>query len=136
VVEVRELLGDLARKRGVTVFMSSHILTEVDRLAGRIGIIHRGRLIEELTAQKLDGLRARRLEVQAREPPKALAALAASGFVVRALNGVLVLTDPRAIEAPDEIAALLVRAGTPPTRLAVEQEDLEEYFLRLTEGSK
>ena len=136
VVEVRELLGDLARKRGVTVFMSSHILTEVDRLAGRIGIIHRGRLIEELTAQKLDGLRARRLEVQAREPQKALAALAASGFVATALNGVLVLTDPRAIEAPDEIAALLVRAGTPPTRLAVEQEDLEEYFLRLTEGRK
>ena len=53
-----------------------------------------------------------------------------------ALNGVLVLTDPRAIEAPDEIAAFLVRAGTPPTRLAVEQEDLEEYFLRLTEGRK
>ena len=51
VVEVRELLGDLARTRGVTVFMSSHILTEVDRLAGRIGIIHRGRLIEEFTAQ-------------------------------------------------------------------------------------
>ena len=80
VVEVRELLAGLARERGVTVFMSSHILTEVDRLAGRIGIIHRGRLIEELTAQKLEGLRARRLEVQAREPQKALNALAASGF--------------------------------------------------------
>jgi ABC-2 type transport system ATP-binding protein len=49
---------------------------------------------------------------------------------------VLVLNEPRAIEAPDEIAVLLVRAGTPPTRLAVEQENLEEYFLRLTERGK
>jgi ABC-2 type transport system ATP-binding protein len=136
VVEVRELLAGLARETGVTVFMSSHLLTEVDRLAGRIGIIHRGRLIEELTAQKLEKLRARRLEVQAREPQKALKALAASGLAATATEGGLFLTEPRALEAPDEIAALLVRAGTPPTRLAVEQENLEDYFLRLTEGSK
>ena len=38
VVEIRELLTDLARSHGVTVFMSSHILTEVERLATRIGI--------------------------------------------------------------------------------------------------
>jgi ABC-2 type transport system ATP-binding protein len=43
VVEIRELLAGLAREKGVTVFMSSHILTEVDRLASRIGIIHKGR---------------------------------------------------------------------------------------------
>src|SRR5512136_1353185 len=42
VVEVRELLRALAHKQGVTVFMSSHILAEVDRLATRIGIIHKG----------------------------------------------------------------------------------------------
>jgi len=48
VVEIRELLASLAHEKGVTVFMSSHILTEVDRLAMRIGIIHQGRLIEEL----------------------------------------------------------------------------------------
>ena len=44
VVEVRDLLRSLAAERGVTVLMSSHILAEVDRLATRIGIIHRGRL--------------------------------------------------------------------------------------------
>src|ERR1041385_2449965 len=40
VVEIRELLLELAHKQGITIFMSSHILTEVDRLATRIGIIH------------------------------------------------------------------------------------------------
>src|SRR5512141_1856565 len=65
VVEIRDLLTSLARDRGVTVFMSSHILTEVDRLATRIGIIHKGKLIEELSGLQMEAMRAQRLEVQA-----------------------------------------------------------------------
>jgi hypothetical protein len=81
-------------------------------------------------------LRVCRLEVQAREPQKALNALVASGLAATAIDGGLFLTEPRVFEAFDEIAAFLVRVGTPLTRLAVEQENLEEYFLRLTEGSE
>src|SRR5512133_1556978 len=44
IVEIRELLLELTREHGTTVFMSSHILAEVSRLAQRIGIIHNGRL--------------------------------------------------------------------------------------------
>ncbi len=73
VVEIRELLGRLAREQGVTIFMSSHILTEVDRLATRIGIIHQGRLIEELEARQLEALRARRLAVATRDQAQARA---------------------------------------------------------------
>jgi ABC-2 type transport system ATP-binding protein len=133
VVEIRGLLGELARGHGVTVFMSSHILTEVDRLATRIGIIHRGRLIEELEAADLERLRARRLEVQARDMQAASRALTAAGLAPADRDGMLVFMDAGAVEAPDEIARLLVDAGAPPTRLAVVQENLEEHFLRLTE---
>ncbi len=132
VVEIRELLARLAHEKGVTVFMSSHILTEVDRLATRIGIIHRGRLIEELEAQQLDEIRAQRLEIRVRDLDAASRALAQAGFALKTGEGRITLSETRAIEAPEEVAALLVRAGTPPTRLAVEQEDLENYFLRLT----
>ena len=44
------------------------------------------------------------------------------------------LGEPRAVAAPDEVARVLVAAGIPPTRLAVEQDDLEQHFLRLTGG--
>ncbi len=132
VVEIRELLAGLASEKGVTVFMSSHILTEVDRLATRIGIIHKGRLIEELEAEKLDELRAQRLEVKAHNLEAAQSALAKAGFAVKASESTIFLSEGRAIDAPDEVAAILVHAGTSPTRLAVEQEDLEDYFLRLT----
>lgn len=132
VVEIRELIASLVREKDVTVFMSSHILTEVDRLATRIGIIHKGRLIEELDALKLEELRSHRLEIQARDLPVASRALAQAGLAVKTSGSKIVLNESRAINAPDEVATLLVNAGTPPTRLAVEQEDLEGYFLRLT----
>jgi ABC-2 type transport system ATP-binding protein len=132
VVEIRELLQRLAHERGVTIFMSSHILTEVERLATRIGIIHQGRLIEELEAKQVETLRTRRLEIQTRDLTAARSILTNAAYGSVTTQGEsLTLSDPRAVEAPDEIARLLVSAGTPPTHLAVVQENLEEHFLQL-----
>jgi len=80
VVEIRKLLEALAHERGVTIFMSSHILTEVDRLVTRIGIIHKGHLIEELDTDRLEQLRAKRLEVQARDLAEAQLNLRKAGY--------------------------------------------------------
>jgi ABC-2 type transport system ATP-binding protein len=132
VVEIRELLRTLANEKGVTIFMSSHILTEVDRLATRIGIIHKGRMIEELDAEKLEKLRTKRLEIQARNLEAVQISLQSAGYKFTLNDETIVLEDEYAIENPDNIAHILVNAGTAPTRLAVEQENLEDYFLRLT----
>jgi ABC-2 type transport system ATP-binding protein len=132
VVEIRELLQRLAHEREVTIFMSSHILTEVDRLATRIGIIHQGRWIEELEAKQVETLRTRRLEIQTRDLTAARSILTNAAYGSVTTQGEsLTLSDPRAVEAPDEIARLLVSAGAPPTHLAVVQENLEEHFLQL-----
>jgi ABC-2 type transport system ATP-binding protein len=132
IVEIRELLAGLAREQGTTIFMSSHILTEVNLLADRIGVIHKGRLIEELDATRLEEIRAKQLVIGTRNPVKARDTLA--GFnLINLEDGRIALKDPRAIEAPEMIATLLVNAGTPPIHLAIEQENLEEYFLRLTQ---
>ncbi len=112
--------------------MSSHILAEVDRLATRIGIIHQGRLIEELEAAKMEAIRSRRLIVEARQPAAAYSALEGAGYSVTAEKGGLFITDARALESPDQVATLLVNVGAPPTKLLVEQEDLEAHFMRLT----
>lgn len=134
VVEIREMLQRLAHEKGVTIFMSSHILTEVDRLATRIGIIHHGRMVEELDTGKLEELRARRLELQTRDPEAAQTSLASAGYRFTADGRTILLTDAHAIEHPEDIARLLVNAGNPPTRLAVEQQNLEDHFLQLTNG--
>jgi ABC-2 type transport system ATP-binding protein len=132
VVEVRELLLSLSREQGVTVLMSSHILAEVDRLATRIGVIHQGRLIEEMSAAEMERRRAERLVVEARDLEAARRSLLAAGYHPEPDGSGLILRDSEAIERPDDVAAALVAAATAPTRLAVEQEDLEAHFLRLT----
>ena len=115
VIEIRELIRSLARERGVTVFMSSHILAEVDRLATRIGIVHRGRLIEELDSEALEAHRDRRLEIGARDLDAAERALRAAGLSPtrgasdgHAQTAWLELRDALALESPDDIARLLV----------------------------
>jgi ABC-2 type transport system ATP-binding protein len=132
VVEIRELLANLAHENGVTVFLSSHILPEVDRLATRIGIIHKGRLLEELDTEKLEELRSQYLVIKSRDLGAAQQILTQAGYIVKPSSDMLLLNDPNAIETPEQVASILVTHGSPPTRLAVEQEDLEDYFLRLT----
>jgi len=78
IVEVRELLLELTREQGVTVFMSSHILAEVARLARRIGIIHQGRLLQELNIDELERNRSRRLLLHVRDVESAQRALTAA----------------------------------------------------------
>ncbi len=132
IVEIRNLLLDLTHEQGATVFMSSHILAEVSRLATRIGIIHRGRLIQELDVDALERNRRRRLVLRARDGQAARAALARAGFAAEmTTDGAVELMDAAAMDRPDDIATRLVQAGQPPTMLAVEEEDLEHYFLRL-----
>ena len=136
IVEIRALLLELTREQGVTVFMSSHILAEVSKLAKRIGIIHEGRLLQEMDIAKMERNRRRRLLVRARDIEAAQRALSAAGYPGEILpDGTLELTQTAAIESPDNIANLLVRAGTPPTQLLVEEEELEQYFLRLVGSS-
>ena len=132
IVEIRELLLELTREQGVTVFMCSHILAEVSRLAQRIGIIHNGRLLQELNVDELEQNRRRRLLLRARDIESAHRALIAAGQPAEILqDGTIELKSASSVERPDDINCLLVNAGTPPTQLMVEEEELEQYFLRL-----
>jgi ABC-2 type transport system ATP-binding protein len=132
IVEIRKLLLDLSHNHGVTILMSSHILAEVSRIADRIGIIHKGNLLQELDAVELEANRHKRLVVRTRENERAAALLESSGLQTTHLpDGSLACVQPGCVDQPDRIAERLVQGGFPPLHLAVEEENLEEYFLRL-----
>jgi ABC-2 type transport system ATP-binding protein len=134
IVEIRELLRSLADDRGVTVFMSSHILAEVAHLADRIGIVHEGRLLEELDRDEL-GAKARAfVEVDVSNPGRAEELLREAGFLDITPVGAGELRVFGAQERSAEIARVLVGAGLELRRLTPTSEDLESYFLRLTGG--
>ncbi|MBN1410438.1 MAG: ABC transporter ATP-binding protein [Spirochaetales bacterium] len=136
IVEVRELLKDYALNHGVTVFISSHNLAEIAKLATRIGIIHHGRLVQEIDAEKLDAELEKSLFIGIRDRKGAVEFLTGKGFAVNAANnGSIQISDPAACEEPEKINTLLVQNGFPPHHLNVVQEDLESYFLR-TIGEK
>ncbi len=139
IVEVRELLRSLADERGVTVFMSSHILAEVAHLADRIGIVH-----ERPSAR---GARPRRAGAQGAPPtsrsapptrgaPSPCCARRASPTIERDPDAPDTLRVMDAGERAADIAALLVGAGLRLSRLTPAHEDLETYFLRLTGGEE
>ncbi|MCB8960940.1 MAG: ABC transporter ATP-binding protein [Ardenticatenales bacterium] len=133
IVEMRELLQRLARNNGITIFMSSHILGEVARLAERIGIINDGRLVQELSVAEMEQQRHQQLIVATRDNLAAQAVLAGAGYAVSLTAGQQIsLRAPDAIQHPEQIATLLVENGQPPTTLTLEKEELESYFLRLT----
>jgi ABC-2 type transport system ATP-binding protein len=133
IVEVRELLQELAVQHGVTIFISSHILGEVARLTTRIGIVHRGRLVQETGVGDLQRFLRRRLVVQTRDLEEARMKLIQEGYNVKLTEVGLELYEDRAIAFPDRVSKLLAAADMPPLLLHVEEEDLEAYFLRVIE---
>jgi ABC-2 type transport system ATP-binding protein len=132
IVEIRELLIDMAKNKGVTVFISSHILGEISKMTSRIGIIHEGRIIKEVDTDILDRQLHKRLVLNASDKNAAKEILSQKGYSASVTEeGTLETKNEYALDHPDEIASLLVRNGIPPTLLKVEEEDLESYFLRI-----
>jgi len=137
IVEMRELFMDLSANHGITIFISSHILGEISKFATRIGIIHEGRLVQEINTDQLEHLLEKRLLVDARDRNAAQALFVNAGYPVNMTkDGPLEITGGNGTENPDTIATILVKAGLPPTLLKVEKEDLESYFLRIIGGNR
>ncbi len=132
IVQIRELLIDLAGNHGVTIFISSHILGEISRLATRIGIIHEGKMIRESEVDQLRNSRYRALHVNTADNTKASELLHRYGYVTAYLpDGSLELQDASAIGQPEKISALLASRELPPMKIVVDEEDLEHYFFRI-----
>ena len=132
IVQTRELLEDLAMNHGVTIFISSHILGEVSRLATRIGIIHEGKLIRESETDQLKLHRQRALHIRTLENRKALEILLSLNYQTELLDdGTIEIKDNAAISHPEIISESLALKGLPPSKIGVEEEDLEHFFFRI-----
>lgn len=132
IVEIREMLKALASQQGVTVFISSHILEEMSKMASRIGIIHKGVLLEELTAKDFETIRRKQLMIGTKDVRKAQAIFSDAGYAVHpSAHNCLALPDDLAVKNPEHIARLLADHEVPLTMLKIEEENLEHYFLKV-----
>jgi ABC-2 type transport system ATP-binding protein len=119
--EIRDLLLELNRG-GTTVFLSSHLLAEVEQLCTRVGVLDRGTLVLQDDLATLTAPTGATV-VETPDPQRVRAAL----------NGrVLSLDAERAVVRgadPAEVNAALVSAGVPVTGLALQRPSLEEVVL-------
>jgi ABC-type multidrug transport system ATPase subunit len=121
ITEVRELLLELHRG-GTTVFLSSHLLAEVEQLCSRVGVLDRGRLVLQDDLATLTAPTGSTV-VHTPVPDRVRAALDGR---VSAIDGERVIVRG---SDPAEVNVLLVSAGIPVTGLALERPTLEEVVL-------
>ncbi len=130
IVEVRNLLKELS-KNGSTIFLSSHILGEVAKVANRIGIVHEGKLIKELTSNELNDQLIKKVLVQTSDNARAIELLKSiSHKVALSEDDDIEILDGKAIKQPENISKFLVEQGLPPRQVRLFTEDLEMFFLR------
>ena len=135
IAEIRLFLKDLAENQNTTIFLSSHILSEISKLATRIGIVHRGQLIKEIDTNDLGNQIIKKLQVQTHNNIEALKILNKAGYnFVTGKDNYIETSDRSAMEKPEQIAIILVKNNLPPGSLFRLEEDLETYFLRIIAG--
>ena len=134
IVEVRETIQKLAKERGMTICISSHILEELSKIATDYGIIHNGCLVQELTREELMKKCSERIELTLDNPKQAIPVLDDMGF---SSYQVIYKEHIHIFERLGESARLnmeLAKAGIPVKGISITSEELENYFLRLTGG--
>jgi bacitracin transport system ATP-binding protein len=133
IADVRALLKHLADDRGTTVFLSSHILSEVQQLADTIGIIHQGRLLEEIGYEELRQRNREYLEIRVSDLKRAAWTLeercGVRDYVVREDGALRVFSG---FERAAEYTKALVEDGVSVLGSAMSEERLEDHFMRLT----
>ena len=118
-----------AKERGQTVFLSSHILSEVEALCDRVGILREGRLVDQGTLAQLRHLNAQTVEVTFAGPPPDLGAIPGARVVQSTGNAVRL----EVTGGPQPLLSAL--AGLPVVTLTSREPSLEEIFLHHYDGS-
>jgi ABC-2 type transport system ATP-binding protein len=130
VVEMRDLLRGLAAQ-GTTVFLSSHVLAEVQQICDRVAIVHRGELVRLAPVADLVGAQGE-FVVRVEDAVAALALVRGHdwGAAARVEDGALITGSPSG--EGRELLRFLARAGCWPDVVTERQQTLEDIFLTLT----
>jgi ABC-2 type transport system ATP-binding protein len=128
--EVRRLIRDLAAD-GLTVLVSSHLLSEIQQVATHVGIMSAGRLLRQGSLSEVLAVGSETVRVDTPDVALATATLTSAGLPATAA-GPGTVTAALGNRPVEDVAALLVGAGVRVRGLAVERPDLEELFVAVT----
>ena len=128
--EVRAIVRDVGAG-GTTVFLSSHLLPEVEQVCSHVGVMSHGRLVFSGSLHALRAASGTRVRVDTTRPAAAAAVLHQLGTPEPDILVGGVVAELGSV-ASEDITEALVRAGVPVRQIVIEQPDLEELFVELT----
>ena len=129
---MRGLVRDLPRRRAITIFLSSHLLAEIEQVATHLAIISRGQLRFQGTPAGLQARKTPTIVAVVERPQIALEVLSAAGYQATEAEGQISITGHNS--DPAHINSILVHGGIAVSRLMVEQPTLEDLFLEITDS--
>ncbi|MBC3540208.1 ABC transporter ATP-binding protein [Rufibacter sediminis] len=135
--EMRELLKDLNQEHGKTIFLSSHLLSEIEKTVSHVGILHQGQLAFQGSVQELQQatLSAAYVEVEVDNPLMAKEILLTNGYSVEKLGQNVIRVTVQDKEEAAVLNQCLVLGGVAVSGLAFSTQSLEDVFLSLTDAA-
>jgi ABC-2 type transport system ATP-binding protein len=132
IVEMRKVLDKLAREDGVTLLISSHILSELQLLATKFGFIHKGRLIKEVSREELLQSAKAEICIQTAETTEAVRVLENElnihSFTLSKTGEIRI---PKQLVNLEELMSVLIRHGVPIEGINLSTANLEHYYMDL-----
>ena len=132
IVEMRDMILKLNRKREITVLISSHILDELSRLATHYGIIDHGQMVKELSAQELNAVCRKCVRVEVSDTSVLARVLDAMGVEYQIISDTT--ADVFASVNVTQLTLALAKEKCEVLSMQERDESLENYFLSLTGG--
>ncbi|HEY0896864.1 MAG TPA: ATP-binding cassette domain-containing protein [Sphingobacteriaceae bacterium] len=133
IIEIRHLVKKLSADHGKTVFISSHLLSEVEKMATHVGIINRGKLLFQGSIEELHQLNQPVINVTVDDPAGAAGILREEGIATSVhADGLVIPYQSRTQMAG--VNTMLVRNGYTVYSIMNEKKDLEHLFLNITQN--
>ena len=133
IIQIRDLLADLNKQKGVTVIISSHILSELSKLATDFAFVEKGKVVKEIKAEYLEDAGGLHTEFFTGNPQALIPILNAKGLTARydSESGVV---HAKGYYNLTNIVLAANEAGVNIARVVTRETDLETYFVNLVGG--
>ncbi|MGN6711509.1 ABC transporter ATP-binding protein [Anaerocolumna jejuensis] len=135
--QIRDLLTMLCKEYGITILISSHLLSEIESIAQTIGIIHHGKMLQEISMKEISDMGLEYIEITTPNIKQAAYTIAEKmnlqNFKIMEDNRIRVY-DKKV--SSQELSGVFADNHIAIQALNVKTESLEDYFLKLTEGVK
>lgn len=132
IAEFRELIISLPKEFGTTVFLSSHLLAEVEQTVTYCALLHQGRLLFQGSLEQMEQQFSARIEIESSRPRSVVQALQTKAFPASLEYDKICIDQSMNIQQREHLLKELVAADLPVSGFQVQRPSLEQIFFKLT----